>query len=103
MKKERKKGRKNRGRREREREGRERVRGKKKRGRGNRQKKERGERIRAKGGWNNSGKEGNVKVRIKVPPELTKVFLRSSPVEVYPDLPGIVIAHTRVLLIVQPV
>ena len=41
--------------------------------------------------------------RTEVPPQLTKVFLRSSPVEVYPDLPGIVIPHTRVLLIVQPI
>ena len=47
--------------------------------------------------------DGRTVVRTEVPPQLTKVFLRSSPVEVYPDLPGIVIPHTRVLLIVQPI
>jgi len=35
--------------------------------------------------------------------ELTKVLFCSSPVEVYPDLPGIVVPHTGVLLIVQSV
>ena len=102
MKKERKKGRKNRGRRKREREGRERVRGRRREEEEiDRRRKERRELERRADGITVVRKV--MKVRIEVPPELTKVFLRSSPVEVYPDLPGIVIPHTRVLLIVQPV